>query len=88
MERISIFCVRAGCEMPLVSYVSKHSSQFFPLSHVCVLICTHNLKTTGYIWTFSISINALLSDTFFVWFRVAKEIQLKSYGSRHASVII
>ena len=30
---------------------------------------------------------ALLSETFFVWFRVALEIRLESYGPRHASVV-
>ena len=31
---------------------------------------------------------ALLSKTFLVWFRVSWEIQLESYGPRHASVIL
>ena len=31
---------------------------------------------------------ALLSVTFFVWEIVVTEIQLKSYGPRHASVVL
>ena len=30
----------------------------------------------------------MLSETLFVWFRIALEIQLDSYGPRHVSVIL
>ena len=71
------FCVRPGCKIWWVTYGSKHSSQFFSISHSCLLIqCTRNLKTT-----------ALLSDTFLVWFRIAR-VQLKSYAPRHISVAL
>ena len=49
---MSIFCVKAGCKIWLVSYGSKHASQSLsdkPLAHTY----THNLKTTGDTWTFS-----------------------------------
>ena len=55
---ISIFCVRAEYTNRLASYGSKHSLQFLfnkPFVHPY----THSLKTTGYVWTFSI-----LSDYF------------------------
>ena len=40
---ISIFSIRAGCQIPLASYGSKHSLQFlFDEQFVCA--CTHNLK--------------------------------------------
>ena len=45
--KISIFCVKAGFEIWLPSYGSKHSSQFLsnkPFVHPYM----HNLKTTGY----------------------------------------
>ena len=31
---------------------------------------------------------AILSETFFVWFRCAREIWLESYGPRHKSVVL
>ena len=31
---------------------------------------------------------AVLSETFFVWFRVALEIRLESYDPRHALVVL
>ena len=62
----------------------------FPISHFCVYSA---LRQTAWklqvicgslaYWT-----TALLSETFFVWFRVALEIQLESYSLRHASVVL
>ena len=53
---MSIFCVRARCEVQLLSYGSKHVSQ--SLSHKpFVGASTRNLKITGCIWTFCISNN-------------------------------
>ena len=54
LSGVPIFCVRAGCEIGLVSYGSKHSLQFLS-DQWFVHPYTHNLKTTGYIWTFSVS---------------------------------
>ena len=36
ISKISIFRIKAGCEIRLVNYGSKHSSQFFPISHLYV----------------------------------------------------
>ena len=51
------FCVRAGYKIQLVRCSSNHSSQFLLISHSCMLTHMHNLTTTCYIWTFSISNN-------------------------------
>ena len=50
---ISIFCVRAGCDIRLVNYGSQHLITALS-NKPFVGAYTHNLKTTGYIWTFSI----------------------------------
>ena len=50
------FCVRARCELQLVSYSSKHASQCL-CNKQFVHGYGHNLKTTGHIWTFYISSN-------------------------------
>ena len=84
--KMSIFCVRAGCEIWFVSYGSKHASQFlsdkpFACRYMqgCWL-CAHShiLKATGYIWMVRIHVSeyrmiALLSETLLVWFTVARE---------------
>ena len=42
----------------------------------------------GRMWTFYMSNDcSILSETFLVWFRVAWEIRLESYGPRQGSVI-
>ena len=48
----------------------------------------HNLKTTGYIWTFSILNDCSTIGHIPCVDRVAREIQLECYGSRHASVVL
>ena len=54
LSEMSIFCVRAGCVIRMASYGSKHSLLFFS-NKPFVGPYRHNLKTTGYIWTFSTS---------------------------------
>ena len=63
---------------------------YFLISHLCVLTCItwklqviYGLYGRSAYWT-----TAILSETFIVWFRVARDIQLESYGSRHASVVL
>ena len=57
LSEMSVFCVRAGCETRIVSYASKHASQslsdkpFLPIQSSL----THNFKTSGLTWMFSIS---------------------------------
>ena len=50
---MSIFCVRAGCKIQIVSYASKHASQ--SLSNKPFLLIQCNLKISGRMWAFSIS---------------------------------
>ena len=50
LSETSIFCVRAGCEIWMVNYSSKHALQSFSNKHTYM----HNLKTSGHIWRFSI----------------------------------
>ena len=66
------FCVRAGCKIQLVSYGSKHSLKFFLVSHLCVLThLTCELQVTYVRSAYWMS--GLLSDTFLVWFTVARD---------------
>ena len=77
------FLYRVECEVRLVSYGSKHSKQFFPLSHLWVVTCiTWQYECSAY------RITALLSDTLLAWFRVARYIQLENYGPRNTSVVL
>ena len=46
-------------------------------THLWQAVSTHNLKTSGRTWMFS---TAILSETFFVWLRVAVEIWFESYS--------
>ena len=84
---MSIFRFKAGCEIRLVSYGSKHASySFFPISSLRVL--------TSITWKLQViygrsahRTTALLSETFLVWLRVAWEIQLETNVRRHESVV-
>ena len=76
---ISIFCVRAGCEIPLVSYISKHSSQNFLTSYLCRLTCiTWPLRVIYGHWTYWMI--ALLSKIFLVWFTVVRYTHVDPAG--------
>ena len=83
-----IFCVQGECEIRLASYGSKRSSQFLTVKPF-VRSYTHNFKTIQVICGRSAyGMTVLLPETFTVWFRVAREIRLESYGSRHASAVL
>ena len=72
LSEISIFCVRAGWEIWLMSYGSKNSLQYFPISHLCVLTCiTWKLQVISRCSACRMS--ALLSNTFLVWFSVVRD---------------
>ena len=71
LSEISIFCVRAGCEIRLMTYGSKHSLQFLLISHLCVLTCI-TWKLHVVYGHSAYQMTALPSDTFLVWFRVAR----------------
>ena len=76
-----IMCVKAGCEIWLTSYVSKHTSQYLsdkPFGRTY----TRNFKTTGYIWTFCISNNCSTIEDVYCVVRAAWEIPLESYGPK------
>ena len=72
-----------------VTHPDTHHS-LFPISYFCIysvlrhitwklqVICGHSAYLT----------TPILLETFFVWFRVALEIQLESYGPRRVSVVL
>ena len=57
LSEMSISCVRAGCKIQKASYASKHASQSLSDKPFLRIQCTkiHNLKTSGHMYTFSIS---------------------------------
>ena len=57
LSEMSISCVRAGCKIQMASYTSKHASQSLCDKPFLCIHCTktHNSKTSGHMWTFSIS---------------------------------
>ena len=87
LSKMYILCVRAECEIRMVSYASKHALQ--SLSDKPYSVFRHKTQKLKVIcgrsayWT-----TAMLSETFFVWFRVAREIRLGNYSPRHASVVL
>ena len=70
LSKMSILCVKAGYEMRLASYASKHALQCLTVK-VFVRTYTHAYRTT-----------VLISETFTVWFRAVLEVRLDSYGLR------
>ena len=90
LSEMSIFFVRAGCEIQMASYASKHALQ--SLSDKSFL---HNSVLRRITWKLQVihkcsvyRMTAILSETFFVWFRVAMQIWLESYDPRHALVVL
>ena len=91
-SEMPIFCVRAGCEIWMTTCASKYASHpFSGEPFICIQLYMYFRHITGKLqvicersasWT-----TAILLDTFFVWFRVAWEIRLESYGLRHAAFI-
>ena len=78
---ISIFHVKSGCKM------LGEFFQFLSISHLYVLTCiTWKLQVVYGRSTYQMT--SLLSATFLVWFRVAKQIQLETYGFGHTLVIL
>ena len=71
LPEMSIFCVRAGCEIWLTSYASKHTSESLSdKSFVHIQLCLrhitwklHVIRGRSAYWT-----TPILLDTFFVWF--------------------
>ena len=53
-QKCFFFNVRGRCDVQLAYYSSKHITQFFS-NQPFVWSYTHDLKTTGYVWTFSTS---------------------------------
>ena len=54
LSKMSIFCVRAECEIWFSSYGSKHAAHSFSgMPFFCPY--THNLKTIGHMWMICIS---------------------------------
>ena len=92
LSEMSIFCVRAGYEIWMASYASKRISQSLsdkPFVCARVVVLRHITWKLQVIYGCSANRTiAVLFETFFVWFRVAWEIWLESYGPRHASVVL
>ena len=101
-SEISIFWVRAVCEIWSASYGSKHASQPLPIRNF-VRIYTHNLKTRGRIWAFYILNDySTMGDIYYLgqtwmwdttgelWLqtRIAELDELESYGPRFTSVVL
>ena len=89
LSEMYIFCVKAGFEIQIVSYTSKHGLQSLsdrPFYVYSVLRrITWKLQVVHECSAYRTT--AILSETFFVCFRLALGIRLKSYGPRHASVV-
>ena len=87
---MSISCVRAGLEIQMASYASKHASQSLSDKHF------YAYSVLGHItWKLQVvhecsayQTTVILSEIFFLWFRVALEIRLESYGPRHTSIVL
>ena len=89
LSEMSIFCVRVGCEIRMNSHASKHTSQSLsaePFLRINTGLRHIRWKLQVIYGRSAYRTTAILSETFFVWFRVALEIRLGSYGPRHASV--
>ena len=71
----------------VLKWNAHHS--LFPINHLCILTCIAWKLQVVHVYEYSAHwTTALLSKTFLVWLRVAWEIQLESYGPRHASVLL
>ena len=93
LSEMPSFCVRAGCEIRMASYTCmspKTHRSLFPMSHFCVYSVLRHItwKLQVICGRSAYRTTAILSETFFVWFRVALEIWLESYGLRHASAVL
>ena len=70
LSNMSIFCVRVGREISMVSYASKHALQYLsdkPFVCIHAVVLRPNLKTSGHTWTFSISNDCyIIRDIFYV----------------------
>ena len=73
---MSIFCIRAGCQIQLASYGSTTHHGIFTVSHLYILTCI----TWNYRSCFAYYMTAPLSEEFLVWFKFALEIWLEGYG--------
>ena len=89
LSEMSIFCVRGGWQILMVRYASNVHRSLFPISYFCIYsVLRHiNLKTQVICGSLAYRTTAILLETFFLWFKVALEIQLESYGPRHTPVI-
>ena len=70
-----LFWVRAACELRLVNYCSKHVFQFLSDMSFCMYLHAQPEHYGSYT-----CMTAPLLEKLLLWFRVAWEIQLESYG--------
>ena len=80
LSGMSIFSVRARCKIRIAIYTFRIYSVLRHITWKLQVVCGHSAY-----W-----MTAILSDTFYVWFRVALGIRLESYiySPRHASVVL
>ena len=77
--------IRAACKLRLVSYGSKHTSQSLSNITFCVYLTKITRKLQVMHGCSTYQTTALLLEMSIFWVRVACEIKLVSYGSKHAS---
>ena len=61
----------------------KTHCSLFPISHFCMYNAIRHIT-----WKLQVISTTILSEKFFVCFRLALEIQLESYGSKHEAVVL
>ena len=82
LSEVILFLVTAACELRSVSYGSKHVTDSFLYTILCVLArTTWKLKV---VWHSTYWITALLSEVSIPWVRAVGEIWLASYRFKHA----
>ena len=88
---MTIFCVIELDERYdwWVTPPNMHHS-LFPISHVCVYSELRRItwKLLAIYGRSAYRTNAVLSETFFVWFKVTQGIRLESCGPRHTFVVL
>ena len=87
---MSIMWVRAGYEIWMASNASKHTLQSFSYNRSWVYSLFRHItwKVQVIFGHSAYRTTAMLLGTFLMWFRVALEIRLESYGLRHASLVL
>ena len=86
LSEMAIFYIRAGCKIQMVGYGSEYASQCLSNKSFVRTRITWQVQVIYGLSAYRTTV--LLSETFVVWFRVALEIGLESYGPRHSLVVL